>query len=386
MLRLASAALIINTVTFEQRKLIFKGPTHVQHFFPLACHIVVDSGLNNIAYARTAERPLEPYEGQLKSISPIFLLKDVVIIPVLFFRTRSPVCLCSWRRITRESREENVGAGLVEEHLSSRKSRVLFQWHCNIDTCYVFFLIFFYTQKNTKSSTVILWSHLYLSIFFHSTEGHDSAPTRFFSCCPSDFISFLLCHAIFRHSVPVLPVTAALVMLTSQSASQIHIRPFTHRRQGPPHTRLLGEGTVQTQWRGHVRSHLGFSIIFHDSWLSHSCPQLRVPLNGGLKLVFSRQKYVATCTYSRTRWSRFDNQNDFLTRKSSSRVVVGSCESGFVMVPEFCNTFGNQWFIITCFPCISITKTWKIEESFPKDSKRATIYIIHIKKTLFIYL
>lgn len=34
MLRLASAALIINTVTFEQRKLIFKGPTHVQHFFP----------------------------------------------------------------------------------------------------------------------------------------------------------------------------------------------------------------------------------------------------------------------------------------------------------------------------------------------------------------
>lgn len=69
MLRLASAALIINKVTFEQRKLIFKGPTHVQHFFPLACHIVVDSGLNNIVYARTTERPLEPYEGQLRSIS-----------------------------------------------------------------------------------------------------------------------------------------------------------------------------------------------------------------------------------------------------------------------------------------------------------------------------
>lgn len=69
MLRLASAALIINTVTFEQRKLIFKGPTHVQHFFPLMCHIVVDSGLNNTAYTRTTEGPV----GQLKSISPLML-------------------------------------------------------------------------------------------------------------------------------------------------------------------------------------------------------------------------------------------------------------------------------------------------------------------------
>lgn len=85
MLRLASAALIMNTVTFEQRKLIFKGPKHVQHFFPLTCHIVVDSGLNNIVYTGTTEGPVEPYEGQLKSISPILLLKDVVIIPVFFF-------------------------------------------------------------------------------------------------------------------------------------------------------------------------------------------------------------------------------------------------------------------------------------------------------------
>lgn len=136
------------------------------------------------------------------------------------------------------------------------------------------------------------------------------------ACCPSDFISFLLCHTIFCHSVPVLPGTSALVVLTSQSASQIRIHPFTHRRLGPPRTSLLGERTAQTQWRGHVRSHLGFSIFLRECWLSHSCPQLRVPLNGGLKLVFFRQKYVTTCTYSRTRWSRCDNQNNFLTRKN----------------------------------------------------------------------
>lgn len=164
-----------------------------------------------------------------------------------------------------------------------------------------YFSIFFPVKSGTLFNSILVFKVVF-----------SSDPST--ACCPSDFISFLLCHAIFCHSVPVLPGTSA-VILTSQSASQIRIHPFTYRRLGLPRTSLLGERTAQTQWRGHVRSHLGFSIFFHECWLSHSCPHLLDPLNGGLKLVFFPQKAVATCTYSKTRWSRFDNQNNFLSRK-----------------------------------------------------------------------
>lgn len=179
---------------------------------------------------------------------------------------------------------------------------------------------------------------------FPSRVAHNSTPTwclKLFSFrIPAQLVALqisFLSSSVTPYSVTLFLCclgTSALVILTPQSASQIRIHPFTHRRLGPPHTSLLGERTAQTQWRGHVRSHLGFSIFLRKCWLSHSCPQLRVPFNGGLKLVFSDRNMSPLVPILEPGGLVLTTKIISSAGKPGSGVVVGSWgKRGFVTVP-----------------------------------------------------
>lgn len=169
------------------------------------CHIAVDSGLNSIVHIGSTGRPLEPYEGQLNSIFGVLLLKYVTIIPFHYslcareVTSGVPLQLlknCSW--FTVKWLELDLLRSICPPE--SHRTRVLFQWHSHIDTCYraSFLYSLLESNKYLMSSPVFFFQRsLYLSIFFPfcSEALHNSNSvfkvlfaSYLFSvaCCPSE--------------------------------------------------------------------------------------------------------------------------------------------------------------------------------------------------------
>lgn len=193
------------------KKLIFKRPNACAALLSPMCHNVVDSGLNTKVHG-AAERPLEPYNGQLKSVFLVLLLKDVTIIPFYFFCVRecvfsrsAAVCLRSCRRTTWWKGWSCWRVFFLSKVGWNHRTRVVFQWQCHKDGCYQ--VSFLYTpsesNKYIMSSAVIppsTWVFHFQSMVGHHCTG--TCPLLFIfvsvACSPSDFF---LSHSVLPYSV-----------------------------------------------------------------------------------------------------------------------------------------------------------------------------------------
>lgn len=151
------------------------------------CHIVVDSGLSSCVHAGSAETPLEPNNGQLKSMFTVLLLKDVAIISFCFYFlcARSPlVCLLSCRRTTREPQWKVWSCDCWRiQYLSSQKSpetseRGLYFNGSASKTPAVRFLSYTHCQNIINTSCKALFFSSTCTLVFPSMVGHHSTGTR----------------------------------------------------------------------------------------------------------------------------------------------------------------------------------------------------------------
>lgn len=190
------------------KKLIFKRPNACAALLTPMCHIVVDSGLDT-SVRGAAERPLEPYNGQLKSVFLVLLLKDVTIIPFCFCvcvcARSAAVCLRSCRRTTWWKGWSCWRVFFLSKVGWNRRTRVVFQWQCHKDGCYQVSFLYTLSESNKYIMSSAVTPPSTWVFHFQSMVGHHSTGTRpflfifvSFACSPSDFF---LSRSVLPYSV-----------------------------------------------------------------------------------------------------------------------------------------------------------------------------------------
>lgn len=178
---------------------------------------------------------------------------------------------------------------------------------------------------------------------FPSRVGHYSTPTwclKLFSLrIPAQLvalqISFLSC-SVTPYSVTPFLCCLEHPLLSSWPLKVLHKSAFTHSLTDgwfPSHQPVGRENRPNTVKRPRQEP-FGLQHLLPRVLTEPQLPSITRSLEWRTETCFFRQKYVTTSTYSRTRWSRFDNQNNFLSRKNwlwSSCWQLG--KRGLVTVP-----------------------------------------------------
>lgn len=136
-------------------------------------------------------------------------------------------------------------------------------------------------------------------------------------------ISFFLalpCHILSLTSCVVSNIHSCRLDLSKCFTSRHS--PFTHRRLGPAcrerePSKRYEDATAASIWPSASPSETLDGEIMH--FLQQRTQTCRM-----LVYFFSHSDIQYISTYSRTRWFHFDDQNNFLNRKSGSGVVIGS--------------------------------------------------------------